>query len=307
MTIMTERPAARRPSQGGGIRWCSSASSLRWALQWRSFVGSGEADIGLGDNLMATGMARGAQARGKRVAFGDGRRILWDSQSKEVFAHNPNIAAPGSEGASDLEWVPFYKGHRIYNRQSGDRWIWNLDFRAMPGEIFFSPSEIAIGKRRGKGFVLIEPSVPAWKSSAANKDWGWANYQTVARILEARGHRVVQFVHARGGRSLVKVDAVRTWSFRDALSILRCAAIYLGPEGGLHHAAAALGIPGVVLFGGFIPPSVTGYAIHTNLTGAAEACGSLRPCDHCKAAMAAISVQGVVEAAVAKLERTDAA
>lgn len=256
---------------------------------------------------MATGMARGAQARGKRVAFGDGRRILWDSQSKEVFAHNPNIAPPGSEAAADLEWVAFYKGHRIYNRQSGDRWLWNPDFRPAPGELFFTSLEMDTGKRRGKGFVLIEPSVPVWKPSAPNKDWGWANYQTAARILGARGYRLVQFVHARGGRSLVGVDAVRTWSFRDALSMLRRAALYVGPEGGLHHAAAALGVPGVVLFGGFIPPSVTGYAIHTNLTGGAEACGSLRRCDHCQAAMAAISVQDVVAAAVSQLERTDAA
>lgn len=256
---------------------------------------------------MATGMACGAQARGKRIAFGDGQRILWDPQSKELFAHNPNIAGPGSEAAADLEWVPFYKGHRIYNRQSGDRWIWNLDFQAAPGELFFTPAERAAGKRCDKGFVLIEPTVPAWKSSAANKDWGWANYQAAADVLRARGYRLVQFVHARGGRSLLRVDVVRTSSFRDALSILRRAALYLGPEGGLHHAAAALGIPGVVLFGGFIPPAVTGYAIHTNLTGGAEACGSLRPCDHCRAAMAAISVQEVIAASVARLERTVAA
>lgn len=250
---------------------------------------------------MATGMARGARERGKRIAFGDGRRILWDSQSGEVFAHNPNIAKPGSEGAADLEWIAFHKGSRIYNRHSGDHWIWNLDFRAAPGEMFLTPNEIAIGKRRGKGFILIEPNVPAWKSSAPNKDWGWANYQAVANRLRIRDHRVVQFAHARSSRSLAGTDVVRTLSFRDALSILRRAALYVGPEGGLHHAAAALGIPGVVLFGGFIPPSVTGYTLHTNLTGGAEACGSLRPCDHCRAAMAAISVEEVVAAATAQL------
>jgi hypothetical protein len=32
--------------------------------------------MGYGDELMATGMARGAAARGKRVAFGDGQRII---------------------------------------------------------------------------------------------------------------------------------------------------------------------------------------------------------------------------------------
>jgi len=57
----------------------------------------------------------------------------------------------------------------------------------------------------------------------------------------------------------------------------------------------------VVLFGGFIPPSVTGYAAHANLTGGAEACGSLKPCPHCRKAMEAISVEEVVEEALERL------
>jgi ADP-heptose:LPS heptosyltransferase len=76
------------------------------------------------------------------------------------------------------------------------------------------------------------------------------------------------------------------------------AKLYIGAEGGLHHAAAALGVPAVVLFGGFIPPLVTGYETHINLTGGAqEACGSLKPCDHCRKAMDAISVEEVAAAA----------
>jgi hypothetical protein len=46
---------------------------------------------------------------------------------------------------------------------------------------------------------------------------------------------------------------------------------------------------------------VTGYDTHTNLTGGAEACGSLAPCNHCKEAMARIHVLTVYEAAQAHL------
>ena len=60
-------------------------------------------------------------------------------------------------------------------------------------------------------------------------------------------------------------------SFRHALAILERARLYVGGEGGLHHGAAAVGVGGVVLFGGFVPPLVTGYAVHANLTGGAEA------------------------------------
>lgn len=252
---------------------------------------------------MATGMARGAKARGKRIALGDKTRILWDQHSAEMFRGNPNIARPGSERDKDIEWVPFYKGHRIYNTQNPakNRWDWNLDFRPIPGEVYFDTSEKRNGRRHGSGFVLIEPSVETWKSVAYNKDWGRERYQKVATRLRADGYRVAQFGHDKVHPPLDGVERLRTLSFRDALAILSHAALYIGPEGGLHHGAAALGKPAVVLFGGFIPPSVTGYETHTNLTGGAEACGSLSPCKHCRAAMRAISSDEVYEAAKARL------
>ncbi len=69
--------------------------------------------MGLGDQLMASGMARGAKARDKRIAFGDGRRIIWDGNSHEIFRGDPNVALPGSEGTTDLKWIAYYKGKRI--------------------------------------------------------------------------------------------------------------------------------------------------------------------------------------------------
>jgi ADP-heptose:LPS heptosyltransferase len=259
--------------------------------------------VGWGDQLIGTGLARGAKARGKRIAFGDGQRILWDLHSAEMFRGNPNIAKPGVEGDKNLEWIPFYKGHRIYNRQdkAKNRWVWNLEFSPTPGEVFFDLNERRNGRRHGRGFVLIEPTVESWKSVAPNKDWGRDRYQEVVRRLRADGYRVGQFRHLKSQPLLEGVEKFKSTSFRDALSILSHAALYIGAEGGLHHGAAAVGVPGVVLFGGFIPPSVTGYETHANLTGGATACGSLSPCRHCRDAMAAISVDEVYEAAKARL------
>ena len=256
--------------------------------------------MGLGDQLLATGMARGAARRGKRIAFGDGRKILWDKHSEQVFRDNPNIAPPGSERHRDIEWVHYYKGSRIYNRQDGDRWVWNMDFRPTPGQLYLSAAEQREAKRYGYGFVLIEPNVEAWKSSSANKDWGVKRYQAVADRLRADGHVVAQFAY--GQSQLKGVKGVTARNFRDAVAIMRHARLYLGPEGGLHHGAAAMGRSAVVLFGGFIPPQVTGYEGHTNLTGGAEACGSLKPCQHCRKAMDAITVEEVLQAARGRLD-----
>lgn len=253
--------------------------------------------MGLGDQLIATGIARGAQARGKRIAFGDQRRIIWDQNSELIFRGNPNIARPGHERAADLEWVPYYKGSRGYNSDGGNRWIWNMKWRCKPGEMFFDPIEKADAAKHDGGFIVIEPNVEAWKPVAPNKDWGAVKYRDLSERLIADGHQLVQFVYARSGVVLAGVRSIRTSTFRHALAILHNAKMYIGAEGGLHHGAAAAGIPAVVLFGGFVPPQVTGYESHTNLTGGATACGSFRPCQHCKQAMAAISVDTVYEAA----------
>lgn len=255
--------------------------------------------MGIGDQIMGTGIAKGASSVGKRIAFGENGRIIWDQFSEMIFRHNPNIAPPGTERASNLEWIPYFKGHRLYNHREGDRWVWNLDFHAIPGEIWLSREEkmFARGALGRRDFIVIEPNVPAFKSVAQNKQWPVHRYADVAAKLMSEGRDVVQFDSGKIGFRIPGVRTVKTPTFRHAAAVLARAALYIGAEGGLHHAAAAFNVPGVVLFGGFIPPSVTGYDSHTNLTGGAEACGSLLPCKHCKMAMEAISTSDVLRAA----------
>lgn len=247
---------------------------------------------GYGDELMATSLVRGAAARGKRIALGDGRRILWGPYSAEIFKNNPNVAPPGSERAKDVEWLQYYKGRRIYNVGRGDHWVWNYDFKPKPGEIFLDPEEIEFAQTVEPGFIVIEPNVPWKKAQATNKDWGFARYQAVADRLMQAGHVVAQFAVGRDRLSAART--ITTPSFRHSMAVLQRAALVICPEGGLHHAAAAMGTPAIVLFGGFIPPEATGYAMHTNLTGGAKACGKIAPCAHCRAAMDAITVDDVL-------------
>lgn len=249
-------------------------------------------------------MARGAAQRGKRIAFGDGSNIIWDQHSEQIFRGNPNIAKLGSEHDSDLEWIHHYKGHRLYNSQDHkrDRWIWNYDFRAQPGEIFFTNEEMNFANKVGKDFILIEPHVPEYKVGVINKKWPLQRYANVVEMLKRRGFNVQQFRNG-GGAALPGVGTIQALSFRHALAVLSQAALYIGPEGGLHHGAAAVGTPAVVVFGAWIPPQVTGYQTHINLTGGAqEFCGKLQPCHHCILAMEAIKSKHVYSAAKEILE-----
>lgn len=255
---------------------------------------------------MASGMARGASARGKRVAFGDKelRKIRWDHNSEEVLRYNPNVALPGEEDRRDLEWIRYYKGHRIYNVQaSRSKWGWQRSFRVTPGEMYFTDEELRAAESVGEDFVLIEPNVPNWKSVAPNKQWSPTRYAAIADELSARGLEVVQLEFGEKFR-LTSARKVKTSSFREASAILHRAKLFVGPEGGMHHSAAADAktvdgvlvqgyVPAVVIFGGFIPPEITGYSFHENVA-VGEACGQFVPCAHCAEAMDQITVEEVL-------------
>lgn len=258
--------------------------------------------MGYGDDIIATGLARGFRERGKRAAFGDGRRIIWGPWSEEMFRFNLNIAKPGSEGASDLEWVRHYKGSRLYNKQVNGKWVWNYGFKVKPGEFFFTAEERGSVSSIPGGSVLMEPNVPWQKSVASNKDWGENNYASVATALSKKGYTIVQFEHKNTRRRIREAHIMRPHSFRQVLAALERSALYIGPEGGLHHGAAAVNTKAVVLFGGFIPPEVVGYEGQVCLTGGSkEACGNLNPCVHCRQAMNNITVDEVVDRATEML------
>jgi hypothetical protein len=244
---------------------------------------------------MGAGLARGASVQGHRIAFGHSGRITWSDNAKQIYLGNPNVAPPGDERAHDLKWVPHYSGHRLYNRFDGtkSRWIWNYDFHAQPGQLFFSePEKAAAATLVPNDFVLVEPNLPMWKSVAINKLW--RGYQEVTDELLQRGIGVIQFDYPGIKNRLRGARLIQTPTIRLALACLNRVRLYIGPEGGLHHGAAAFNLPAVVLFGGFIPPSVTGYESHANLTGGAKACGSITRCPHCEQAMRRITVDEVM-------------
>lgn len=255
--------------------------------------------MGLGDNLMASGFAKGAKARGKRIAFGDRHRVIWDHHSDLILRGNPNVVRPSDPRMFDWEWIPFHRGNRLYNVAGKDRWIWNYEFRPIPGEVFLTEEEKAFSWYTGTaGYIVIEPNVPAFKTVAANKRWNFARFEEVARQLKGAGFDVVQLLYRGADNRLSAARHIHTPDFRRALSVLSRASLVITHEGGMHHGAAAMGKPAVVLYGGFIPPQVTGYEGHINLTGGAEACGLWKTCKHCRDAMERISIDEVVASAM---------
>jgi ADP-heptose:LPS heptosyltransferase len=256
--------------------------------------------MGYGDDIMATAEAREARRRhpGRKILIGDGRREFFSP----IYKNNPNIdRLRGVSKTDDVHWVRNHPGHRPYydpERSTAERLVFT-DFAATPGDLCFSRFENWLASWRSgarRDFIVMEPLIKG-SFSSGNKDWGFPKWQAVAREL-ARKHRIVQF-GPRGAQTLDGAARIPTSSYRGAAAILARSRLFIGTEGGLHHAAAALGIPAVVIFGGRVSPKNLGYPSHVNLyvDMPESPCGRNTPCAHCAACMEAITVDQVLDAA----------
>jgi ADP-heptose:LPS heptosyltransferase len=259
--------------------------------------------MGFGDAIMASALARGLHTQGKLAAFfapkEDSRVIKWTGYCDDIFAHNPNIARPGQERQDNLIWFPHYKKQFPYCTYDGSqrRWIWKMEFRAQPGEFFFDAQELALPVQ--KPFVVLEPNIAWQRQVNYNKDWGEGKYEKLGKMLIDDGHTVVQFIHGNSRRRIAGAVQIPTPKFHQAAAIMANANLIIAPEGANHHAAAALGIPAVIVWGDWSPPETMGYAGQIKLTGnkATQACGNTFNCPHCRQAMNNISVDEVYQAA----------
>lgn len=249
--------------------------------------------MGFGDDIMATAdAARAYREKPVKVAIGDGERFYWS----EVFDNNPILATPAEiRKRAPFQWIVNCPGHRPYINydamekpiKAAPRFVWNDVGPLTPGTIAFTAKERP--QLLGGRYVVIEPHIKP--KASPNKDWGFSRYEALVRAMPG-----VRFVQPNTGLPVLRgAESVRTHVFRDVCRLLRDAVAYVGPEGGLHHAAAAVGTPAVVIFGGYISPRQTGYNMHRNLFTGGEPCGMRAPCGHCEEAMAAISPFDVAE------------
>ena len=240
--------------------------------------------MGSGDWLMATGQIKRMYADKPAPVLVVNH--LDKPQWNEIFHGNPKVAKYSKPG---IQRLLNSSGSRPYIAGKTDRkWAWR-PFGPEPGEIFFTPAELAFAEPyRGK--VMVEPN--GKNIGHRNKQWDWRRWQELADLKIAP---MVQCAPL-GGAYLTGVQNVATPSFRHAAAILSVSKAFVGTEGGLHHAAAAVGTPAVVLWSEFIEPSVTGYAMQKNIRHAGPACGMRVDCPTCRASMEAITVNEVAEA-----------
>lgn len=252
--------------------------------------------MGLGDWIMATAQVRELNERtGKRVMVVDRMgRIRWS----EAFENNPRIVAPSTitpNEASAAVRLVNAGGARPYIRAKTEtHWYWK-QWDIKPGELYLTHEEHARGAVLGAGAVVIEPNT---KVLDGNKAWMFERWQSVVSALDLNWVQV----GASESRRLSGVRFIPT-TIREAFGILANARLFIGTEGALHHAAAALSTPAIVLWSEFISPAFTGYSCQRNIRNTAAVCGVRRACPTCRASMEAITVEQVVQAITEELAK----
>jgi ADP-heptose:LPS heptosyltransferase len=263
----------------------------------------------MGDECLVTGEAKHLQesdpAKRRVVVVDRHNRPRWHP----LWEGNPRIVKPGTKPAGE-RWLrlenaawsrPYIDWHRMRaefaevhgnapfttKRVRDRRLPWRFTkHRARRGELFLP----TLGPTNA---VVIEPSC---KFVTPNRNWGVRNWQKVVDALpdvdwlqiNRPGEPVL-----RGARHIPAATPV------EACIQLSAARLYVGPEGGLYHAAAALGIRSVAIFGGYVSPDNQGYDDCVNLyepMGGESPCGQRIPCGHCGEALARITPDRVIAA-----------
>ncbi len=240
--------------------------------------------MGWGDELMVTGHARELQARDPRRV-----RPQYDrARDHESWLNNPRIANRYEKGDFQI-YAGRVNGLRPYMAAKLDgRYIWRAH-QPPVGELYFSEDEISFAGGWPNRIVLhpcLKPGAPV------NKDWGWKRWCQLVDLMRSKGYKPSQ-IGIDSSRRLPGVEFIVTKTMRRAAALLARARAAVLLEGGLHHCAAAVRCPAVVIYGGFISPAVTGYAGQRGLFVQTKehplGCGWRTACEHCAQAMAQIT------------------
>lgn len=246
--------------------------------------------MGVGDVLMSMGEARKAhKSNGLPVLIVDtgGRPVKSD-----LFNGVRYISSTGRFGGKPFTRITNGPGQRPYIKtKTAAKWTWR-PYKPIPAELVFSAEEKAFAEPF-RGMVMIEPNVKA--NGHDNKAWLPMRWAELTKALDHLP--LVQCVPTpTTPHPSVDVLKVLTPNFRLAVAVLSVAKAFIGTEGGLHHAAAAVGTPAVILWSEFISPSITGYSTMVNLRHAGKPCGNRIACAGCRRSMEAISVNEVTTA-----------
>lgn len=264
--------------------------------------------MGLGDELMALGQAQHlAKQTGKRVRIvGRTKQPRWhDLWSREaaIVRHGEKVdralVVDMVNGPGARPYIARWETEDGKARSIFSDWEARPLRASWPLTAEESAAAAEHGRRLGPYAVLEHRLAP---QASPNKAWSDEGYAAVARGLRKLGLLPIQ-LGPEPENLLPDVVHVQTKDFMDVFPALAGAALYIGPECGLHHAAAAVGARAVVIFGHFASRRATGYPPGHKILGGDHGCGRWGTCPDCCRWLRALSPQSVLDAAMAALVR----
>ena len=273
--------------------------------------------MGYGDDLLITAFAATQKKLypNRQIVIGNTKKRI--ANHSEVFDNNPNIAdCRNLDKNKDIHVINYHSGNRPYIdylKSKKTKYVWSTNFKPNPGEIYFSAQEHKeaeeiynnsinfwkkkYGSKKFKGTIFLETSSTKVHNKQLgfkhiNKDWGHENWKKLINKIKDK-FLIIHSVH-ENTQSIENIFAPKNINFRLACAIMNKCHIYLGPEGGFGHVAAALRKKAVIYFGGWITPDIIGYDFHNNVyfNHPSSPCGVIGSiCEHCNLARKKISVE----------------
>jgi ADP-heptose:LPS heptosyltransferase len=278
-----------------------------------------------GEDIMATGEVKliCKDNPNAKVTFGSPETFSKNSGEKskfywsDIFENNPNILQPGdtpeeliiSENFPTSR--PFINYARTrYNetnqhKTSPYKIAYNSEYEATRGELFFNDDEIAAAQELIRGLdtptIFLNPY-----ANFVNKHWLEDRWYD---LIKKSSYHFAQLTYDSQQRSLDDVAHVKAKSFRQACAVLSVGtehSVLLGVDSHLHHAAAAVNLPSIVLWSHYSHPDNLGYSDHINIRwdAAGNPCGLRDACIQCKKSMEMIKVDDVILAIKMALKNT---
>jgi ADP-heptose:LPS heptosyltransferase len=159
--------------------------------------------------------------------------------------------------------------------------------------------EFIDSKIGAESYIVVEPGT--------NKDWfgdlrSWPmdRWQELVYHIKKTYPKLLVLQVGLTDTQLLEgvVDLRGRTSFREAALVIKNSSLFIGTEGGLMHAAAAVNAPSLILWGGITLPSFAGYQNHQKILSnfvSCAPCGQLGWCDNDNICMKSIETYAVNE------------
>ena len=270
--------------------------------------------MGYGDDLLITSLASKIKKQ-----YPDRQIVIGDASTKTahhsiIYENNPNISdcrnLEENKPTHMINYHPYNRPYIDYEKSTNTKYTWRK-FKPQPGQIFFTKNEISEAKK------IVSQAIKFWRDTKKknyrniifvetsstkindkqfgikqqNKDWGYDNWKKLLSNIR-NDYLIIQSAHKESNKNF-GIFTPKNMNFRLACAVLNEVDIFVGPEGGFGHVAAALNKKAVLYFGGWITPDAIGYDFHENIyyKNKLSPCGEYKTlCNHCEEARKEITV-----------------